>query len=134
MRVLGLDHVQLAMPTGSEGRARGFYGDVLGMKEIPKPEAPGRTRRLLVPRELHRYTSASRRIFGRPRRRIRRWSSKEWTKFSQSASGLEYWQSPMLRLTATEACMSWILSRIAWSLSKQGAAEIRTEFFFSWGE
>jgi len=39
MSVLGLDHVQLAMPTGGEGRARGFYGDVLGMKEIPKPEA-----------------------------------------------------------------------------------------------
>ena len=39
MSVLGLDHVQLAMPTGGEDRARGFYGDVLGMKEIPKAEA-----------------------------------------------------------------------------------------------
>ena len=38
MRVLGIDHVQLAMPQGSEDRARSFYGDVLGMKEIPKPE------------------------------------------------------------------------------------------------
>ena len=39
MRVLGIDHVQLAIPKGSEDRARGFYGEVLGMKEIPKPEA-----------------------------------------------------------------------------------------------
>ena len=35
MSVLGIDHVQLAMPKGREGRARGFYGEVLGMKEIP---------------------------------------------------------------------------------------------------
>jgi catechol 2,3-dioxygenase-like lactoylglutathione lyase family enzyme len=39
MRVLGVDHVQIAMPKGSEDRARGFYGAVLGMKEIPKPQA-----------------------------------------------------------------------------------------------
>jgi catechol 2,3-dioxygenase-like lactoylglutathione lyase family enzyme len=39
MRVLGIDHVQMAMPKGSEDRARGFYGEVLGMKEIPKPQA-----------------------------------------------------------------------------------------------
>jgi catechol 2,3-dioxygenase-like lactoylglutathione lyase family enzyme len=39
MRVLGIDHVQIAMPKGSEDRARGFYGEILGMKEIPKPQA-----------------------------------------------------------------------------------------------
>jgi catechol 2,3-dioxygenase-like lactoylglutathione lyase family enzyme len=33
----GIDHVQLAMPPGEEGRARPFYADLLGMKEIPKP-------------------------------------------------------------------------------------------------
>ena len=32
-----IDHVQLAMPAGEEGRARAFYGDLLGMKEIAKP-------------------------------------------------------------------------------------------------
>ena len=37
-KVLRIDHVQLAMPRGSEDRARSFYRDVLGMKEIPKPE------------------------------------------------------------------------------------------------
>lgn len=32
-----IDHVQLAMPVGTEETARGFYRDVLGMREIPKP-------------------------------------------------------------------------------------------------
>ena len=39
MKVLCIDHVQLAMPPGSENRARGFYCEVLGMKETPKPKA-----------------------------------------------------------------------------------------------
>jgi catechol 2,3-dioxygenase-like lactoylglutathione lyase family enzyme len=34
---LALDHVQLAMPPGSEDVARRFYRDLLGMIEIPKP-------------------------------------------------------------------------------------------------
>lgn len=38
-KVLRIDHVQLAMPKGSEDRARSFYHDVLGMEEIPKPDA-----------------------------------------------------------------------------------------------
>ncbi len=37
MPVLGIDHVQLAMPAGQEERARGFYRDVLGLPETPKP-------------------------------------------------------------------------------------------------
>jgi len=39
MRVLRLDHVQLAMPPGGEARARAFYGDALGIPEVPKPAA-----------------------------------------------------------------------------------------------
>ena len=35
--VLGLDHVQVAMPAGGEERARAFYAGVLGMAEVPKP-------------------------------------------------------------------------------------------------
>jgi catechol 2,3-dioxygenase-like lactoylglutathione lyase family enzyme len=35
--ILGLDHVQLAMPAGQEARARSFYCDVLGLIEEPKP-------------------------------------------------------------------------------------------------
>jgi len=32
-----LDHVQLAIPPGSEARCRAFYGDLLGWAEMPKP-------------------------------------------------------------------------------------------------
>ena len=39
MPVLGVDHVQLAVPRGSEDEARAFYGAVLGLAEVPKPEA-----------------------------------------------------------------------------------------------
>ena len=35
---LAVDHVQLAMPRGEESAARRFYGDVLGMLEMEKPE------------------------------------------------------------------------------------------------
>lgn len=36
-RIIGLDHVQVAMPRGGEERARAFYTGVLGMAEVPKP-------------------------------------------------------------------------------------------------
>lgn len=32
-----IDHVQLAAPPNSENAARRFYGEVLGMQELPKP-------------------------------------------------------------------------------------------------
>jgi len=35
--ILRIDHVQLAIPPGGEDAARRFYGDVLGMTEVPKP-------------------------------------------------------------------------------------------------
>ena len=34
----GLDHVQLAAPAGCEDAARRYYGDLLGLVEIEKPE------------------------------------------------------------------------------------------------
>jgi catechol 2,3-dioxygenase-like lactoylglutathione lyase family enzyme len=37
MRILALDHVQLAMPPGGEVLARTFYTNVLGIPEIAKP-------------------------------------------------------------------------------------------------
>jgi hypothetical protein len=37
MSVVGLHHVQLACPAGSEDRLRTFYGGVVGLSEIPKP-------------------------------------------------------------------------------------------------
>jgi catechol 2,3-dioxygenase-like lactoylglutathione lyase family enzyme len=33
-----IDHVQVAMPAGEEGRARDFYARVLGLEEVEKPE------------------------------------------------------------------------------------------------
>lgn len=35
---LAFDHVQLAMPKGEEVKARAFYRDLLGMRELAKPE------------------------------------------------------------------------------------------------
>lgn len=32
-----IDHVQLAMPSGGEERARAFYATLLGMREVAKP-------------------------------------------------------------------------------------------------
>jgi catechol 2,3-dioxygenase-like lactoylglutathione lyase family enzyme len=37
MSIIGIDHIQLAMPAGQEERARKFYRDVLGLPETPKP-------------------------------------------------------------------------------------------------
>jgi catechol 2,3-dioxygenase-like lactoylglutathione lyase family enzyme len=34
-----IDHVQVAAPPGCEPEARAFYGDVLGLIEIEKPES-----------------------------------------------------------------------------------------------
>lgn len=36
--IVGVDHVQLAAPAGCEAKARQFFGELLGMKEIEKPE------------------------------------------------------------------------------------------------
>jgi catechol 2,3-dioxygenase-like lactoylglutathione lyase family enzyme len=35
--ILGIDHVQLAAPADCEDKARWFFGQVLGMQELPKP-------------------------------------------------------------------------------------------------
>jgi len=37
--ITGIDHVQVAIPVGSEDEARAFYRDLLGMVEKPKPAA-----------------------------------------------------------------------------------------------
>ena len=39
MSIIGLDHVQVAAPPGCEADARRFYGGVLGLAEVAKPEA-----------------------------------------------------------------------------------------------
>ena len=37
--IVGLDHVQVAAPPGCEPRARRFYGELLELAELEKPEA-----------------------------------------------------------------------------------------------
>ena len=37
-RIVGIEHVQLAMPAGEESAARQFYSDQLGLVEVPKPQ------------------------------------------------------------------------------------------------
>jgi catechol 2,3-dioxygenase-like lactoylglutathione lyase family enzyme len=38
MAVTGIDHVQVAAPPGCEAEARAFYGGLLGLEELAKPE------------------------------------------------------------------------------------------------
>ena len=44
MRVVALEHVQLAMPEGGEARAKAFYGELLGLNEVEKPANLGKRR------------------------------------------------------------------------------------------
>jgi catechol 2,3-dioxygenase-like lactoylglutathione lyase family enzyme len=37
MQLIGLDHIQLAMPAGGEPEVRRFYADLLGLTEVAKP-------------------------------------------------------------------------------------------------
>lgn len=39
MNAMGLDHVQVAAPPGCESEARRFYGTLLGLVEVEKPES-----------------------------------------------------------------------------------------------
>jgi catechol 2,3-dioxygenase-like lactoylglutathione lyase family enzyme len=39
MKIERIDHVQIAIPAGAEDKARAFYGDLLGLTEVPKPAA-----------------------------------------------------------------------------------------------
>lgn len=37
VRLIRLDHIQLAMPPGGEAEAVAFYGGLLGISQVPKP-------------------------------------------------------------------------------------------------
>lgn len=53
---IGLDHVQLAAPAGCEPEARRFFGELLGLVELPKPPALAARGGLwfaLGPQQLH---------------------------------------------------------------------------------
>ncbi|MEC7160219.1 MAG: VOC family protein [Pseudomonadota bacterium] len=38
--IIGIDHVQLAMPHGGETHARPFWVDLMGLAEVAKPAHP----------------------------------------------------------------------------------------------
>lgn len=38
LRIKRLDHVQVCIPSGEEEKARQFYGGILGLEEIEKPD------------------------------------------------------------------------------------------------
>jgi catechol 2,3-dioxygenase-like lactoylglutathione lyase family enzyme len=37
LQIIGIDHIQIAMPPGEEDAARAFYGRLLGLREVAKP-------------------------------------------------------------------------------------------------
>ena len=37
--MLRIDHIQIAAPAGCEAAARRFYGELLGLREVPKTGA-----------------------------------------------------------------------------------------------
>ncbi len=39
IRIKRINHVQISIPAGQEDAARKFYGEVLGLEEIEKPES-----------------------------------------------------------------------------------------------
>ena len=54
--IVGLDHAFLTIPQGAEDEARRFYGELLGLEEIPKPESlgtPGAWFQAAAGQELH---------------------------------------------------------------------------------
>jgi hypothetical protein len=70
LRIVLLDHIQIAAPEGSEAAAREFYGAFLGMQEIEKPE-PLRCRGAAGSNvEASKCTLVSSQISALPRRRI----------------------------------------------------------------
>lgn len=40
LRILGVNHVNVTVPAALEQAARRFYGVVLGLRQIPKPDGP----------------------------------------------------------------------------------------------
>jgi len=42
VRIFGLDHVTIECPDGGQEKARLFYGQALGLREVPVPQNPHR--------------------------------------------------------------------------------------------
>ncbi len=67
--IVGLDHSFLTIHEGGEDEARGFYGDVLGLEEIPRPAGLERSGGIWFQaggQELHLGTDNAHLAPGRP--------------------------------------------------------------------
>jgi hypothetical protein len=71
MPVTAIDHILLAMPAGREAEARAFYGDLLGIPEMPKPASLAKRGGCWFESGSLRIHLASKRTSGRPERPIR---------------------------------------------------------------
>ena len=83
MAIVGIDHVQLAMPAGREDEARDFYGRLLDIPEKPKPAALAKRGGIWFDNgavTIHLGVEAD---FVRPRKRIR---PCLWTIFGSLSS------------------------------------------------
>ena len=114
-RVLSIDHVQLAMPKGSEDRARNFYRDVLGMTEIPKPEPLAERGGCWFGSGKRKYIWALKKIFVPRKKRILPWVSRDWTTFSRDAKRRGLLQSRTRKSMGAAAFTCSIRLVIAWS-------------------
>ena len=88
--ILGLDHVQVAIPAGGEDAARAFYGSLLGMTEVPsRPRWPSGAAAGSPP-AARCCTSASRSRSSRRARHIRLFWSTSWTPLFEALTGAGY--------------------------------------------
>ena len=71
MTVVGIDHVQLAMPAGQEEAARQFYVGLLGLTEVAKPSHLVARGGAWFENASVRFISELTRNSGRQRRRTR---------------------------------------------------------------
>ena len=92
-----LDHVQVAAPPGCEAEARAFYGGLLGLPELDKPEpmrASGGVWFALGAQELHvgvvadGFAPATKAHPGLPSREA---SSTRWPRGSEAAGAPVQW-------------------------------------------
>ncbi len=78
MKILAIDHVQLAMPPGEEPKARHFYVGVFELVEIPKPEPIAKRGGLWFEQAALKIHLGWSKISGRLRKHILHWSLKDW--------------------------------------------------------
>ncbi len=88
MTLYALDHVQLVIPAGEEDQARAFYGDVLGLAEVPKPAHLAARGGVWFEAGTLKFILASSRISDHLERHSRLCLSMIWPRSSSAANEL----------------------------------------------